>query len=269
MINRNLYTKELKRNRKNLITWSLIVVGFTLMILAIFPSMEDMGEDINKMMEKMPAELGKALGMDEQTWSSIIGFYSTYYGIYIILLVGIFTTSTGATIISKEEKEGTSEFLLTKPISRKTIFMTKMMSLLTLTLIIYVVQTVTAIIGFIAFGNGNVDWTSFSIMHTHGLGLILFFTCTGVLLSMFFTPKKNFMGMVVGIIFGSYFFNAMAKASSSVEWLGYISPFHYLEFTTTNSEYAINYIGIIVLITLGISLLWFSFNTWNKRDING
>lgn len=269
MINKNLYTKELKRNRKNLITWSLIVVGFTIMILAIFPSMAGMGEDITKMMEKLPEEFAKGLGVDAKTWSSSIGFYSTYYGIYIILLVGIFTTSTGATIISKEEKDGTSEFLLTKPLSRKTIFMTKMMSLLTLTIIIYLIQTITAIIGFIIFGGGKVDWTSFTIMHTHGLALLLFFTSTGVLLSMFFTPKKNFMGMVVGIIFGSYFLNAMANASESVEWLGYISAFHYLEFTTTDSDYTVNILGIIALLAVAVGLLWFSFRTWSKRDVNG
>lgn len=269
MINYNLYTKELKRNRKNLITWSLIVVGFTLMILAIFPSMEDMGEDISKMMDKLPAELGKALGVDADTWSSIIGFYSTYYGIYIILLVGIFTTSTGATIISKEEKEGTSEFLMTKPISRKTIFMTKMMSLFTLTLIIFLIQTTCAIIGFAAFGGGNVDWSAFSIMHIHGLVLIIFFTTTGVLLSMFFKPKKNFMGMVVGIIFGCYFIDAMSKAASSVEWLGYISPFHYLDFSSTNPDYSINYLGALALIALGLIILLFAYRSYSKKDING
>lgn len=269
MINKNLYTKELKRNRKNLITWSLIVVGFTFLIVAIFPSMAEMGEDITKLMEKLPKELSKGLGVDAQTWSSIIGFYGTYYGIYIILLVGIFTASTGATIISKEEKEGTSEFLMTKPISRKTIFMTKMMSLITLTLIIYFIQSITAILGFVLFSEGKVDWTTFFIMHTHGLFLILFFTCTGVLLSMFFKPKKNFMGMVVGIIFGSYFLDAMSKAASSVEWIGYISPFHYLKIATDDPNYTVNYFGIIAISTIALFLLAFSQKIYNKKDISG
>lgn len=268
-MNRNLYTKELKRNRKNLITWSLIVVGFTLMILAIFPSMADMGEDLTKMMDKMPDEITKAMGMDAQTWSSIIGFYSTYYGIYIILLVGIFTTSTGATILSKEEKDGTSEFLMTKPISRKTIFISKMLSLLTLTMIIYFVQTITAIIGFAIFGNGKVNWEAFFIMHVHGLGLIAFFTTTGVLISMFFKPKKNFMGIVVGIIFGSYFINAISKATESVEWLGYLSPFHYLEFNVLDSDYSIRWISILILLTVAAIILKLSYNVYNNKDISG
>ena len=268
-MNKNLYIKELKRNRKNLITWSLIVVGFTLMILAIFPSMAEMGEDIAKMTDKLPEEITKAMGMDAQTWTSSIGFYSTYYGIYIILLLGIFTTSTGATIISKEEKDGTSEFLMTKPISRKTIFDSKMASLLTLTLIIYFIQTLTAIIGFLIFGGGNVDWSAFAIMHVHGLGLIAFFTTTGVLLSMFFKPKKNFMGIVVGIIFGSYFLNAISKATDSVEWLGYLSPFHYLEFNVLDSDYSVSWISLLVLLTLGGVILKFSFSVYSKKDING
>jgi ABC-2 type transport system permease protein len=269
MINYNLYTKELKRNRKNLITWSLIVVAFTLLILAIFPSMEGMGEDLTKMMDKLPAEISKALGVDAQTWSSIIGFYSTYYGIYIILLIGIFTTSTGATIISKEEKEGTSEFLMTKPISRKTIFVTKMMSLFTLTMFIYVVQTVFAIMGFCAFGGGNVDWNAFTIMHVHGLALILFFTTTGVLLSMYFKPKKNFMGMVVGIISGSYFLDAISKIAESVEWLGYVSPFHYLSFSVNDPKYSVSITGAIFLLFLGGGVLFLAYRSYREKDING
>ena len=269
MINYNLFTKELKRNRKNLITWSLIVIGFTLLLLVIFPYMAEMGADLTLLMDKMPPEIGKALGMDAQTWSSITGFYSTYYGIYIILLIGIYTTSTGATIISKEEKDGTSEFLMTKPVSRKTIFMSKMMSLLVLTLIIYFVQTLVAMIGFHVFGDDNIDWKAFRIMHTHGLALILFFTTTGVLLSMFFKPKKNFMGMVVGIIFGCYFLDAMSKAAEPVEWLGYISPFHYLSFAVTDPKYSVNIIGAMTLLIIGIGILWFAYQYYRKKDING
>jgi ABC-2 type transport system permease protein len=127
MINTNLYTKEIKRNRKNLAIWTAIVLGFTMMVLAIYPYMAEMGEGLNVIMEKIPPELGKALGMDADTWSSILGFYSTYYGVYIIVLLSIFTGSTAASILAKEERNQTSEFLMTRPISRTSNFLSKLL----------------------------------------------------------------------------------------------------------------------------------------------
>lgn len=267
-MNFNLFSKELKRNRKNLITWTLITVGFTVLLLSIYPFMSDMGQDLTKMMEKMPAELGKALGMDANTWSNVLGFYSTYFGIYIVLLIGIFTMSTGATIISKEERDGTSEFLLTKPLSRKVIFNSKTYALITLMLCIIIIQLLSAFIMLLLVGE-NVDWNSFAVMQFHGLALILFFTSLGMLISFFFEPKRNFMGMVVGIIFGSYFVNAISKTTEEVEWIGYISPFHYLDFTPLDPEYNVNWIGTSAIIFLSIILIFYSLKLFIKKDIRG
>jgi ABC-2 type transport system permease protein len=267
-MNLNLYFTEVKRNRKSLITWTLITIGFTALVVGIFPAMADMGKDLTTLMEKLPAELAKAMGMDASTWTNILGFYSTYYGIYIILLVGIFCMSTGATIVSKEERDRTAEFLLTKPLSRKQIFKEKMMALLTLTSIIVLIQTIIATILIGALGT-NVDWSAFATMHVHGFVLILFFTCLGVLLSFFFQPKKNFMGMVVGIIFGSYFLNAVSRTADSVEWLGYISPFRYLDFAPLEPGYQINWIGSLCFVLISIGLLVVAFRLFNKKDIAG
>jgi len=264
----NLYFTEVKRNRKNLITWTLIAIGFTALVLGIFPSMADMGKDIIALMEKLPEELAKALGMDANTWTNILGFYSTYYGIYIILLVGIFCMSTGATIVSKEERDRTAEFLLTKPLSRGQIYKEKMLSMLTLTFIIFFIQTVVATILIATLGE-SVNWKAFTIMHTHGLVLILFFTSLGVLISFFFQPKKNFMGMVVGIIFGSYFLNAVSRTATSIEWLGYISPFRYLDFDPLNPEYNLNWGGIAVFIVLSGAIIFYAMRLFEKKDIAG
>ncbi len=264
----NLYFTEVKRNRKNLITWTLIAIGFTALVVAIFPAMEDMGKDLVALMEKLPAELAKAMGMDADTWTNILGFYSTYYGIYIILLVGIFCMSTGATIVSKEERDRTSEFLLTRPLSRRQIFKEKMMAMLTLTFIIFAIQTVVAIALIGIFGS-NVNWSAFATMHIHGLVLILLFTSMGVLISFFFQPKKNFMGMVVGIIFGSYFLNAISRTADSIEWLGYISPFRYLDFDPLNPEYSVNWLGVIIILIISGGILYAASRLFDKKDIAG
>ena len=267
-MNKNLYLKELKRNRKNLMIWSSIVIGFTLMVLTIFPYMAEMGEGITSLMEGIPPEIGKALGMDADTWSSILGFYSTYYGVYIIVLVSIFTTSTGATIISKEEKDRTSEFLLTRPISRKEIVVSKLLSLFTLSLIIFCVQTITAIIGIQVFAESAVDWSVLFHMHASGLVLILFFTAIGVLISMFVTPKKNFMGIVVGLTFGTYFLNAIGKSADAVSWISYFSPFNYLEITK-DPVATFNYLSAFIMLLIASIMLIYSNRLYAKKDIIG
>lgn len=266
-MNTNLYTKELKRSRKSLITWSAIVVGFTIMVLSIYPSMQAMGEDLTNLMGNVPDELKKAMGMDEQTWSSILGFYSTYFGIYIVVLASIYTASTGATILSKEEKDRTAEFLLTRPISRLTIFKTKIADLVTLSGIIISLQAFAAVISILIFGNGDVDWNIVLTMQIHGAVLILFFTSVGVLLSSLLKPQTNFMGIVFGIVFGTYFLNALSKAADSISWLGYISPYNYIGFEVSDPDYGLNYLGISIILFISALLVVFSYKKYEKRDI--
>ncbi len=248
--------------------WSLIVIGFTLMVLAIFPYMAEMGEGMNTLMESIPPELGKALGMDADTWSNILGFYSTYYGVYIVLLISIYTASTGAGIISKEEKDRTSEFLLTRPISRVTIVFSKIAALLTLTILIYLIQTIVAIICMNLFAVNAVDWSAFAQMHLSGLILIFFFTCIGVFISMFITPKKNFMGIVVGLTFGTYFLNAIGKSAEAVSWISYLSPFHYLEISAS-PEISFGYLAAFLMLLIGAGLLIYSNKIYANKDISG
>ena len=133
-MNRNLYNKELKRNRKNLFIWSGIAVAFTFMITSLYPTFQNAGQ---AMMDAMPKEMTKAFGMDMAEWKHIMGYYKTYYGFHIILIMSIYACSCGANIISKEEREKTSEFLFSKPISRKTIFISKTLALITLVFLIF------------------------------------------------------------------------------------------------------------------------------------
>lgn len=239
------------------------------MVLSIYPFMADMGEDLAVMFESLPEGVAKAMGMDANTWSSILGFYSTYYGIYIVVLIGIYTTSTGATIVSKEEKDGTSEFLLTRPISRSSIFWSKMYSLFLLAFSVYLIQGISAVIGVLIFQEEVMDWSAFAVMHIHGLFLILFFTSVGVLISMFVKPKKNFMGLVVGIVFGSYFLDAIAKSTDATAWIGYFSPFHYVDFAVNDPDYSINYFGGLSFILLGFLMLYGAFKVYQRKDMAG
>lgn len=266
-MNRNLLSKELKRNRKNLLIWLMIVMVLTFIVMSIFPYMQNIGAEMAQVMSNIPEGITKAMGIDASTWSSILGLYNTYYGIYIVVLISIFASSTGATIISKEERDGTAEFLMSKPISRANIFNTKVLALFSLTAIIYFVQVFTAFFGVIVFGEKDANWSTFITMHINGLVLTLFFTCVGVFLSMYLQPKMNFMGMVVGIVFGSYFLNAISNAAETISWIGYFSPFHYLDFSVADPDYNLNFLAITIFLSVSILLLTVSYRAYERKDI--
>lgn len=265
-INRNLFTKELKRNRKNLFIWTAVVVGFTLLVLSVFPFMSEMGKDMAILIENMPIELQKAMGMTSETWSSILGFYSTYFGIYIVVLVSIYSASTATNIISKEEKEGTSEFLFTKPISRTTIFWSKISSLFFLMIAIFLIQSGSAFIGVYFFAQQSVDWIKLLFMQANGFFLVLFFTSLGLLISMFMKPKNNFMGLVVGITFGSYILNAIAKSTEATNWIGYFTPFHYIDFDVSMKDYTFEIVPALIFVFISLMMLAISLIQLRKKD---
>ena len=267
-MNAVLFAKELKRNRKKSFIWTSIVLGFTLLILSIYPSFAQMGEEIVSLMSNLPESLTKALGVDESTWSSITGFYSTYYGVYITLLMGIYTASTGATILSKEERDGTAEFLLTRPISRSNIASTKLTVLGSLFLMIYTIQTSVALIGIGLLGS-NISWSTLVALHIHGFFLIAFFTGVGFMLGSYLGVKLNYMGPMVGVIFGCYFLNAISSASDAVEWLGYMSPYHYLPLTLKQGALETNYMACGVVFLLTALMIWIGYSRYLKRDILG
>ena len=234
--------------------------------MSLFPYMKELREDMADIMSKMPKGMTRAMGINSQSFNSILGMYNSYYGIYIIVLLSIYSSSVAATIISKEVTNKTAEFLLTKPITRKNIFNTKLIVLFTLTFTSIFAQTFTA--GIFAFAyEKQVNWSVFATMHTHGFLLILLFTCIGLFLSMLIKPKRSFMGMIVGIVFGSYFLNTIAKAADALSWVGYFSPFNYLDFTVTDINYQINFTEAGVVLFISLSLLIIASKIYNKKDI--
>lgn len=262
----NLYSKELKRNLRNLAIWTTVVVLLTLLTMAMFPFMKDKGESMQGMMKMMPKSMLKAFGIDPQMWSSILGLYNAYFGFYLVLLMGIFSGTNGANAFSKEQREKTAEFLITKPITRSQIFLTKMLIVLTLLILIIGIQTFAAYLGIILFGDG-VNWLTFFTMHFHGFILLVFFTSVGVLLSMLLKAKLNFMGAIVGLVFGSYFIDTISKAVEQVKWLGYLSPNHYLNFNIFIPNYGLNWASITFFLVLSFALIITSFLIFQKKDI--
>lgn len=266
MINRHLIRGELRQNIKNLSIWTGVALAFTLMVMAFFPSVKEAGKDLANLLESMPEGLLRGMGMDELMMTSSIGFYKVYYGIYIVVILGIYLFSTGASIFAKEEANQTIEFIMSKPISRKNYFFSKCGSLLILYLLIVLIQALFAFISLSFADSEPLDYNTFIVLHAHGGALLFFFMSLGVLSSVLVHPRVNFMGIAVGVVFGSYLINALSQGAPDLQWLGYISPFYYTDFNVAKPNYEFNFISSCSKILLGIILIYIAFKRFERRD---
>ena len=269
MIRGTLYRKELRFGWPNWAIWTAILVGLTVVLGAVFPMLQNMSGLTDFMIENMPEELLNAMGMNVDTWNSILGYYSTYYGIYIVLLCGIYITTTSISIHMNEERDKTAEFLFTKPISRKSIFYTKLLAVFTFSIGILIIQSVTAYICFETFGKGEYVMKDFLIMTAHGWALLIFFLCFGILLSTLASKRINFMGLVVGLLFGGYLVNALSQMTGQLKWLGYIAPHYYADFNAMNPGYELNPKDIAILLSCAAFFIAFAYYRFLRKEIDG
>ncbi len=266
MINTHLIASEVKVNFKNLMIWTGVVVAFTVLIMAFFPSIQMAGDDLTALLDSLPEGLLKGMGMDEFMMTTGLGFYRVYYGIYIIIIMGVYCFSTGAGIFTKEEAKHTIEFIMSKPISRLEYFFSKSISAFVLYFLLVLIQAIIALLAITWLDTETIDISRFVALHMHGAALLFFFMALGIVSSVVINPTMNFMGLGVGLVFGTYLIDALAQSSTDLEWIGYISPFYYTDFNVTDAGYQFNAISTSIFFLLGLGLTILASRLFLRRD---
>lgn len=262
----NMYWHELRSGRKSALVWTFAMIGLAAMYLAMFPSITHDAEGFKEVMESYPPNVRAMLGINLDLITSLIGFYSMVFSI-IALCGAIQAMNLGLSVLSKESRERTADFLLVKPVSRKAIVTAKLLAAFTILLL-----TNVFFYGMSALLANLVDTTGFSNKLFLMINLTLFFVqliflALGVAISVFFSKLKNVLPISLGIIFGLYMIGALL-ATGEGDAVRYISPFRYFDpaYIIKHSSYEIPYLivaAVLILVSVAVSYVVYS-----KKDIH-
>lgn len=241
-----LLKHELRQGRTALSIWTA-AIGFLLTVCVfIFPEMKGEMENLGDVFGSM-GSFSDAFGMDQLNFGTLVGFYAIECGNVLGLGGAFFAAICAAGILSKEEKDGTAEFLLTHPISRRTVLMQKLAAILIQITVMNVVVYLLSI-GSMALIGEAVPWKEVNLMHLayYCLQLELGGICFGV--SAFL--RKGSLGVGIGIAVMLYFANLISNMAEVAEGLRYITPFAYCD----GADIVTN--GNLDLLLLGIGFLF-------------
>jgi ABC-2 type transport system permease protein len=262
----NVFRQEIKMNLKTALLWILVLCTLGLVFMSFYPIIQTDMKTFLKLMDNFPPALKAVMGIVTETFSTPLGYYS-FALTFVVLSGAIQAMNLGVGIVSKETRDKTADFLLTKPISRRGILNAKIAAsivLLTTTGLVYSVFT-----GFVisAFAKGDIDVRKYVLLSLTIFFSQIIFYSIGLLVSVSARKIKAVLPVSLAIVFFFYALSAFAVTSES-DKLRYITPFQYFkpEFIIQNGHYETAYLitGIaIVILSVLASYVWFC-----KKDVH-
>jgi len=222
---------------------------------------------MNDLMESMPRAMKAIFGVGTLDLSKASGFYGVLF-LYLVLMATIHAAMMGANIISKEERDKTSEFLLVKPVSRTNIITSKLLATLANIIIFNLVTLGSSIVFVNLYGKGE-KMTEDIIILMVGLFLLqLIFMSIGTAIAAINKKPAKAIGLSTGILMITFLLSIAIDMNSKIEPLKYLTPFKYFE--AKNLMYGGGLEPVFVILSVGIVtvLSVATYYFYQQRDMN-
>jgi ABC-2 type transport system permease protein len=261
----NLYLRELKANLKPLIIWCASIMIFILIGMGKYAAMGDTGQPLNEMIANMPKSIQAIMGGGAFDLNTALGFYAIVF-LYLVLMSTIQSGLLGASIILKEERDQTSDFLLTKPISRQKVITAKLLATTTNILIVNLITLIASILIIGGYSKENITKEIFTLM-VGMLFLQLMFMTIGMVFAASNRYKKRSGHITLAILLTTYFLSIIVDMVERLAFLRYLTPFKYFDAKTLLINGGFNLIYILITILLSGGCIYLTYCLYHKRDL--
>lgn len=245
--------------------WAIAVFGLIFVNLIVYPSFKDQADELQKSFENLPDAAVQLFGGSTDFFSPVGYLNSQIFFITLPLTLGILAIVLGHGILGKEEQDLTIESLLSRPVSRMKLLLSKAIAAI---LILTAVSAVSLITTLVTARIVKLD-VSDSLMIVAMAAcylLVLSFGAIAFLFSAIGRARGASIGITTFIALGGYIISSLA---GTVDWLKVPAkafPFHYYQSEailkeTFNWNNLYFFAGVIILCAA------FSWLAFRRRDI--
>lgn len=262
----NVYLHELKAYQKSTLVWMFSLITIIILFLSFFPTFSNDAADFKRLLEGYPEAVRKAVGISIESITTFLGFYS-YIFTYILLCGSIQAMNLGTSILSKEVREKTADFLLTKPITRSQIITAKLFAALTCLVITNLAFLVSASIMAIVVSNSAVEWKPLLLISITALFVQLMFLALGMFVSVTVSKIKSVLPISLSTVFFFYFISMFGSVIGD-DFIRYVTPFKYYDTAYIIEHSAYEPTFIFIELVFIVAAVFGSYSIYLKKDIH-
>ncbi len=271
----SFYRNVLTLGRVGVIAWSVVLVLWALLVVWIYPSLENTGVNFEDYLNAMPDQLRASMGIAGEAESALIfdagaftyvGFLNVEYISWLPLLLGIYAVVYCGGLISKEVERGTLDVVLSQPVERTTFLLSKLAGFLTLALAATAFSAIAVLLGALTIGE---DANAGNVVAVHAVSYLLVAAIAGYsTLASCVTLDPGRSLAVAGVLTAlTYFANVLGSAIQAVGWVKYGSLFYYYDSLQVIAEGAVNWTGIAVYVGVFVVTTLASLAVFRRKDL--
>ncbi len=262
----NMFLHELRSYRKTTAVWTASLVAVSVLFIAMYAAIRPDLNEFKTYIENMPVGMRMAFGISPKYITTLEGFYSFSF-VFVVLFGAIQAMHLGTSIISKEVRDKTADFLLTKPVTRKSIITAKLLAALSCIIITNAVYLPVTTIAASTVKVNSSSMTKFFMISITMLFVQIIFLSIGFMISAAAPKIRSVISVSLSIVFGFYIIG-MLGAVIGEEAVRYLSPLKYFDvmYIIKNTSYEASFAalgGIIAIISIIAG-----YNLYLKKDIH-
>lgn len=259
--------RELKVNFKSFLIWTLILIAIFLVVFSVYPFIvtDESMKNLDEMMKVFPKELLKAFNMDLTSINSAYGWLKSEGLMFVMLIVGVYSSLLGGNILLKEESDKTIEYLGVLPVKRDNIVTSKIIAS-----VIYMISMIIilGVFNYIALSiSGDFDQTEYLLLSITPILIALPLFALNLFISTFFSKTKKTLGISLGLVFIFYLLNVLSELSPNVEFLKYFSIYTLADTRGIIESVSINPLVVVISTVITVVFVFLTYIRYNKKEL--
>ncbi len=262
----NIFLHEWNLHKKETAGWTFSVLLISVLMLAMYPLVN---KDLNTyltLLDRFPAQVKEAMGIVTSILSTPLGYY-TFIFTTGVLFAALFGMNLGAGILSRETRDKTADFLLTKPVSRTRILAMKILAGCACILAFTVVYFAGIYAELCLLSDSGPDFQAFALLcAAFFLTLTLFFSL-GLFLSSLIKKLRSTLPLSFGVTLLFYGLSAFA-VNGADDKLRYLTPFQYFRADRIVQDLSFELPYFFLSLLLIFALIGLTFPIFLRKDIH-
>lgn len=263
----NVLIRELKTYRKSLLFWSIGMVLLIWASMVKYSAFSTADQSVNELMKQFPQSIQAMFGLTGFDLTTISGFFGAIF-MYTALIATVHAVIIGSDIVTKEERDHTTEFLFVRPITRLKILSSKIIAGLIIVTILNIVAFLSSYYFADYYSTNGMPFKDIALLMIGLYFLQLIFYSIGIVTASVLKRPKLSGSIATSILLFTFILTVFININEKISNLKYLTPFRYFDARDILLSGKLDTVYVSISMIFIISMFVISFKKYSKRDLS-